>query len=169
VDLYVKSQLGDFIACTGGPAAASAPFAGLTLYLPCDIDRKHIKGPQFVHAGCSNWQSNPGPTINTLHRQFSSKLARKPTASVADLITAEQLGAKLHFDAKHPGFHQRNTRVAESCYVLAFTWGDSNKPKDGGTADTWKKASTRTRSANMRHIPLGTLKPTVVPTEDAKR
>ncbi len=135
---------------------AAPPFAGLTVYLPCALDRSNPKSPRAVDTGSTDWQTNPGRVLNQLHAAFATKLGS--TASpYADMIAAEAMGAALVSSAK--GFHNRNSLVARSDFVLAFTWGTSpDYPKDGGTLDTWQKAKKvkRTRGL-MRHIPLHTL------------
>ena len=52
----------------------------------------------------------------------------------------ETVGAKLF---AHNGFHERNSHVATSDYLLAFTWGSGDVPMEGGTMDTWKKSRGR--------------------------
>src|SRR5699024_2276486 len=52
------------------------------------------------------------------------------------------LGATL--DTSSKGFHERNTKVAQSDYLIAFTFG-LDRPVSGGTLDTWKKATTNNK------------------------
>ena len=55
-------------------------------------------------------ETNPGHAAH--------KLLDKET--LQHLTLAETVGAKL---CVHSGFHERNTYVAASNYLLAFTWG----------------------------------------------
>jgi len=40
-------------------------------------------------------------------------------------------------------FHERNSHLAASDYLLALTWGSGDVPMEGGTMDTWKKCRGR--------------------------
>ena len=116
----------------------------LTLHLPTQltIDGK----PQFMDTGSTDWRINPGRSANKLHKQFSTKINED---SLQHLNTAITVGATLFI---HEGFHARNSSVAESDYLLAFTWGSGDVPKEGGTMDTWSKCKGR-----KYHVPLGSL------------
>ena len=100
-------------------------------------------------------------------------------SSFHDLATASAMGAKLRVvdDAQRHGgsdaFHWRNSLVAQSQHLIAFTFGGSlsvpssrdssssssawsallsspsNQPCPGGTADTWSKCR-----GNRVHVPL---------------
>jgi hypothetical protein len=152
VRLYLDSV---FSHCFGDDCAAPA-FGGLTLYLPCALDRSKAKAPRAVDTGSAQWQTNPGRVLNQLHAVFAKELG-SDASPYADMIAAEALGAKL--DCSAAGFHKRNSLVARSDYLLAFTWGtDSKQPKDGGTLDTWNKSKAmKNKRVIMRHIPLGTM------------
>lgn len=67
-----------------------------------------------------SWMNNPGVTLNKLHSQFSAKLEQD---CLKDFVCARELGAT--FSTKHHGFHNRNEMVAQSDYLIAFTWGES--------------------------------------------
>lgn len=120
---------------------------GLTLHLPCAFDGKTN---QAVDTGSLDWRSNPGRVMNEYHKHFTSTVKWD---TLSDIPKVEALGAIIKI---HNGFHKRNTHVAASKYLIAFTWGTSaDTPKDGGTLHTWNLA----RSANRLHIPLTTLLP----------
>jgi hypothetical protein len=56
--------------------------------------------------------------------------------------------------------------VAIADIIIAFTWGDDERqPKDGGTADTWRKSNTREKI----HIPLRQLANSTWKPRDAQR
>jgi len=105
---------------------------GLTLHLPTRLCTESII-PQFYDSGLKDWKTNPGRTANKLHKEFSKKLNEE---TLQQLKIAETVGAKL---LVHSGFHERNSHVATSDYLLAFTWGSGDVPMEGGTMDTWKK------------------------------
>lgn len=127
-------------------------YAGLIVYLPC----------QFTNGrACDNGKRgsmvNPGPRMNQLHEQFGRVIQHN---TLADLSTVAALGATM--DTSSNGFHARNSLVARSDYLIAFTWGDDEKaPKEGGTLDTWNKCNGR-----KVHIPLRTLVPITATTSN---
>jgi len=124
---------------------------GLTIHLPCPF-LMNQKDPRALDNGSSDWKKNPGRVMNSSHERFSSVIKRN---SLSDIYTAAKMGAKL--DDSQLGFHARNTSVARCDVMIAFTWSPSLlSPKDGGTADTWGKASMATRI----HVPLPLLSTT---------
>jgi hypothetical protein len=120
-------------------------FSGLTIYLPCAMDEK--KG-MAIDNGSGKWYENPGRTMNQYHLQMQKKTGRN---SLQEILITHELGAKLIVGK---GFHQRNKFVAQSDYVLAFTFGIGDAVKDGGTKDTWDQAKT----VNKRHVSLSLFK-----------
>ena len=112
-------------------------FAGLTLYVPCDIGDDHC----FV-------SNHSGSILNDLHSRFSAKTGLQ---SITDIICCKALGAVVNSDFK--SFHKRNLQVAKSDYMIAYTWGSTNVPKPGGTKDTWDHC----KSKHKVHVPLSTL------------
>ena len=103
--------------------------------------------PQFMDTGSKDWRTNPGRTANKLHKKFSEKINQN---TMEHLKNAAMVGATVCI---HEGFHARNSFVAESDYLIAFTWGSGNAPKEGGTMDTWEKF----KSKNKYHVPLESL------------
>ncbi len=91
------------------------------------------------------WAS-AGTSSNKLHKQFSDKIGEDTLSHIEIAFT---LGASCH---THDGFLTRNTEVAKSQYLVAFTWDDDSEPKKGGTGDTWKKCQGK-----KKHISLHTL------------
>ncbi len=136
-------------AASGDPKInidSHAPFAGLTVHLPCAFETKS-KLPSAVDTGSVDWRSNPGRLMNLYHQQFTAKMGR---STMAELVTAQHLGAIL--DTSHHGFHKRNKSVASSDYMIAFSWGHEEL-KDGGTKFTWDLCSSRFK----RHVSLHSL------------
>ncbi len=115
-------------------------FPTLTLCLPCD----YTNG-KYNDTGESQWYLNPGRTSNNLHSKFSSKTGKN---SLKEIETCFSRGAEK---IVRKGFHQRNTDVADSDLLIAFSWGEQ-EPTDGGTLDTWKKAKGK-----KIHVSLGSL------------
>ena len=118
----------------------------LNLHLPAKwVEEPH---PHFHEADGANWKTNPGKVSNAYHRQFSEKIKED---TLQEIQMAFYMGATHKV---HDGFKQRNSYVALSEYLIAFTWGEGDVPKNGGTHDTWTKCKNR-----KIHIPLRTLLP----------
>lgn len=136
----------------------------LTLHLPASFGARG-----FLENSHDRYDA--ARTANYYHRQFSQS-ARVP--SINEITQAIAKGAVVRVT---PGFKQRNTLVAaEAQGLLAFTFGpgvaqsifepsSGTTPtgfsraalaglKEGGTADTWEKAS---RAHFKVHVPLARL------------
>lgn len=114
---------------------------GLTLFLPCGYNISSDR-LQFDN-------SDAGRRLTQLHNQFYRKVCSE-FDPFQDLQIAQSRGAVL--DTSCRGFHSRNSKVAKSDIILAYTWG--NEPTEGGgTSDTWKKS----KSEIKLHYPLVSL------------
>jgi hypothetical protein len=102
----------------------------LTLYLPCSFD---LANREFEDRGGIDWKTNPGGTSNYYHQLFSDKIGRDSLLEIGDAIVN---GAT---EMTGEGFFDRNAAVAKSAtHVLAFTFGNKEQLKDGGTAQTMR-------------------------------
>jgi hypothetical protein len=128
------------VAVSGGAAwadhvAVSLFLSGhvdmLELHLPCPFD---MANRRFQDDGTRDFRTNPGGTANYYHRQFSAKMGGNTLDGIRRAIDS---GAIVKIG---DGFHGRNKRVAQSQHMLAFTFGDGDVPKDGGTKHTWDSA-----------------------------
>jgi hypothetical protein len=86
--------------------------------------------------------------MNELHEAFSKTMGY---SSLMDIQTALLLGATI--DSSKHGFHARNQVVAQSDYLIAYTWGQGVVPKPGGTLNTWNMC----KHHNKLHVPLTSL------------
>ena len=123
--------------------------ADLCLHLPCGWDNKNRK---FVDNDKPQFWANPGRTANKYHREFSKKMGFDTLDALDAAITISRNHRSNVTVKRYSGFKQRNKPVAESDYVIALTFGDGDKPKDGGTSHTWGLAK-----GTKIHIPLGDL------------
>jgi len=114
----------------------------LTLHLPAEFSHEYCR---FVENPNDKWCS--GCTSNHYHDLFARKMGRSTMQGIA---RAALKGAKIY---TYGGFRERNKVVGQVGALIAFTWGEGDKPKDGGTSYTWGKSTARTRI----HIPLGNL------------
>ena len=69
---------------------------------------------------------------NRYHEYFSKITGIN---SLMQIQQALQTGASFKV---HNGFHERNKHVAMSSKLVAFTWGEGDEPKPGGTLQTWR-------------------------------
>ena len=124
-------------------------FHSLKLHFPAKWLASSVN-PQFQSTGseCDDYLKNPGGVANRYHKLFSEKIKEN---SLLQIESAIALGATVR---EHKGFHERNTAVAQSPYLLAFTWGEGNEPKKGGTYNTWMQCK-----GTRLHIPLSSLVP----------
>lgn len=118
----------------------------LRLYLPCAWDHDNC---QFHDMG----PKSPGRVANYYHSLFSKQIGIRPCQSLYtldELITSYKKG---FFYSCHDGFHARNLLVGQVDILIAFTWGEGDTPKDGGTAHTWNHSP----APKKVHISLGYL------------
>lgn len=118
-------------------------YGGLKLYCPAPFENG-----AFKDTGVVDWIRNPGGTLNYYHRSFSKRVQGDTLGQIGEAITK---GAII--DSSSSGFHQRNSEVAKSEIVLAFTWG-KDEPKSGGTGDTWRKVPS---TSYKLHVSLDTV------------
>lgn len=119
-------------------------YSGLTIYSPAPWNNTTHA---YSVAPTSPQQFDAGSISNYYHGLFSQVIGRN---TLLDIERAIALGAV--FDTSRKGFKPRNTQVAKSDYLIAFTWG-INEPADGGTGDTWAKS----KALYKIHVPLSTL------------
>jgi hypothetical protein len=65
---------------------------------------------------------------------FSKKTNKRSLEEIHQAISTG-----LEVDGSHPGFKNRNSKVAESDYLIAFHHGKTENQLTGGTLDTWNK------------------------------
>jgi putative N-acetylmannosamine-6-phosphate epimerase len=93
----------------------------------------------------------PGNISNYYHRQYSLEVFNHRDTSLRQIDKMSRDGeAIINIGA---GFHDRNSQVALSDIVLAFTFGEGDTPlADSGTYDTWIKAQKNGKE--LHHISL---------------
>jgi len=109
------------------------------LYLPTEFDNITKKYKE------NNSKYDAGRVSNYYHKLFSDKTKINSLAQIGDSISKG-----IIIDNSENGFKNRNTKVAESDYMIAFSFSDSNEPTDGGTYDTW----TKSKSKNKKHVSI---------------
>ena len=105
------------------------PQVKLTLHFPCVFIDTRFERNRY------------GNILNELHQKFSEKCNMN---SLWQIEKAIELGAQTYY---HDGFFRRNDLIAETDFMIAFTFG-INQPKPGGTKDTWDKF----KSTNKIHF-----------------
>jgi DNA helicase II / ATP-dependent DNA helicase PcrA len=118
-------------------------YKGLKIYAPCPFE-----GDKYKDSGVVDFRTNPGGTLNYYFKPFSKKCGRD---MLLDISRAIDLGAVI--DTSGRGFKDRNSKIAKSDIIIAYTWGKFD-PSSGGTADTWSKISDRSKKI---HVSLSTM------------
>lgn len=95
--------------------------------------------------------TSAGIRSNALHSQFER---HSGISSLNELDTAIRLGAKTE---ACDGFHARNSLVAKSNYMIAFTWSSTGEPSDGGTLHTWRRCQGTKIHVNLAKLAEGVL------------
>ncbi len=117
--------------------------ASLTLHFPADFE-----DGQFVEKEA---QYDPGRTANYYHHLFGLKMdSEDPLCTLKGIEKAVENGAECSISK---GFKKRNVLVGQVERLLAFTFGEGDVPKDGGTKHTWDRSKASTKI----HVPLGEL------------
>ena len=99
------------------------------LYLPAYWDsnkRRYLEDEKY----------NSGKVSNYYHNLFSKELGRD---TLAEIDTCIKKGIAI--DTNSLGFKNRNTKIAQADYLIAFSWG-KDKPSTAGTLDTWNKCKS---------------------------
>lgn len=126
--------------------------AELKLFLPCPLVVNDKNQSMFRDTNDKDWRKNPGRTANLYHTKFAKALGMAyPTDTIKEIDTAVKMGAEIDSDGK--GFFERDLKVGQCDYLLAFSWDDGPVPTSGGTGHTWKHSS----ALKKRHVNLSTL------------
>lgn len=112
--------------------------------------------PGYADTGIVDWKKNPGGTANYYHKQFSTKMGGDSLAGIQKAIDQGATYEDMHWLFGGSSFHNRNKKVAMCELLIAFTWGQGDVPKDGGTKHTWDYSNADKKI----HIPLHTMKAT---------
>lgn len=120
----------------------------LILFLPCSFFMGECR---FLDTGMGNARNNPGFVANYYHRNFSKAVGIN---SLEEIKNAINKGCAVK---EGGGFLGRNKFVAQKADILlAFTFGNGNIVKDGGTAHTTKEFLKSKKEAF--HCDLNTMK-----------
>lgn len=97
---------------------------GLTIEFPCKFEKGAYVSGEIYDGYDIAKVSNHYHDLFTLNTGIDGR---------AELQKAIEIGAITHFSK---GFFDRNCKVAEADILIAFTYGNGAKLKDGGTAHT---------------------------------
>lgn len=96
-------------------------------------------------------ETKDGGVANYYHRLFGAKMDGDPSSTLRSLYALKKEPAVEMFVYK--GFLARNREVAKDCdFAIAFTWGEGDAPRDGGTLHTWRMIPSP-----KIHYPIGSL------------
>lgn len=107
------------------------------LYLPAEWD---FNNKRYLEVDKYNY----GKHSNYYHKLFSKEVGKN---TLEELDFSIKKG--LEIDIQNLGFKNRNLKIAESDYLIAFSWGKTY-PSSPGTLDTWNKS----KSTNKIHVSL---------------
>jgi hypothetical protein len=152
----IQSLTKDPYVVSGG--AAWADHVAVALFIQQEIKHLHLHLPaefdldekRYVDNGIRDYKRNPGGTANYYMDLFKQNSYETPNLDIAYAI---EQGAKVTVGN---GFHDRNNQVANVDVVIALTFGDGAKLKDGGTADTFQKYLSRAGKKISFHVDLNT-------------
>jgi hypothetical protein len=127
--------------------------ADLTLYLPHSFD---MKVHEYLDDSVIDDRYHVGRVSNWYHKRFSDKIKHD---SLDEIFKAIEKGAKVEVGN---GFFDRNALIAKvSTHLIAFTFGNKETLKDGGTANTMaaylRKIQKFGLEDNSYHIDLSTM------------
>lgn len=108
--------------------------SNLRLFIPCKFEN----GKFADENGGVRKFNPPGKTLNYYHDKFQRKTNIN---SLSEILVAKERGAEI-LPCKG-GFYGRNSMVAKSDCLLAFTFGEGEMVKEEGTADTVSRYLTR--------------------------
>jgi hypothetical protein len=87
---------------------------------------------------------------NFYHEKFSQIIGYDSLRQIAEVIDSKQFVTYEPKSNGYSGMFGRNDKVAAGCdFMLAYTFGRGDIPKDGGTKYTWDKCKVR-----KQHIAL---------------
>ena len=110
----------------------------LKLYLPCDYENGEFSDDDVF--------GRIADTITHYHNQFEKETGQN---SLKEIQLAIDKGAEI---TVINGFKNRNTYVSMSHYILAMTFGETNKVKRGGTFDTISKYLQRVKDESLTDL-----------------
>lgn len=135
--LEAVRKLGVKELVSGG--AAWADHLAVSLYLSGEVDSLQLYLPAAWDSNHGiyleeNGRYDPGRISNYYHGLFSEAMEGNTLMGIQKAIDK---GAEVCVDLEG-GFHGRNRMIASAATcMLAFTFGEGDVPKDGGTKYTW--------------------------------
>ena len=136
---------------------------GLVLHLPAKI----IAGPGGKLTFENGGFNTAGSTANYYHSLFNKALKIESDASLKQIQEAIDRGATVTYGDGTRGnevMKERNSLVARDArdFLVAMTFDPDTErqmPKDGGTADTWRKHIKGYREAKRRLVDIRAINP----------
>lgn len=103
----------------------------LTLRLPAPFENNRYVGP---------WKSSAS-AANYYHQRFSDLIREKTLKQIGECIQSPNCDGSVEpAEEGYSGMFTRNQKVArEATEMLAYTFGQGDRPADGGTAHTWDR------------------------------
>lgn len=151
VETLAEEYREDVALVSGG--AAVADHIAVRLFLDKAVEKLYLFLPAPFNGDLKQFDCafEAGRTSHYYHQKMKRWYhPRSSNRELAQAIVAE--GCSVATNLK--GFKARNLQVAKNAdVVLAYTFGEGEAPKDGGTFHTWSNAT----HAERIHVPIGTL------------
>lgn len=104
----------------------------LTLHLPAPFD--------YASGGFAGPANSSASAANYYHKLFSEAIGVDTLSQIEQAACMPNCDGTFEFPSKgYGGMFARNNKVAQADEMLAYTFGLSDVPADGGTKDTWDK------------------------------
>jgi hypothetical protein len=121
--------------------AAFADHIAVKLFLEGKVKELKLRLPAKISNGkFIGKYGTAGGTANFYHDKFSKVIGIN---TIEEIQQAINKGAEVTYETEisNKAMFIRNDKVAkESNAMIAYTYGESNEPADGGTKDTWNKS-----------------------------
>jgi hypothetical protein len=137
----------DFRLVSGG--AAWSDHLAVSLYLASRAHQLRLHLPAPLDEGGYVGSTSTARATNKYHQEFGMAMGKNSLSTINGLNKAIAQGAEA---VVTPGFKPRDLKIARDAEaLLAFTWGDGDKPKkESGTAHTWNHCTALVKL----HVPL---------------
>lgn len=131
--------------------AAWSDHVAIKLYKSKNTKGEKIFKKCIIYLPCKFTDNNKTNEAATYyHKLFSEKMGYN-TIDDFKFDSSDIKDNGLIMGSCKGGFKKRNCYVANSKYLIAFTFGD-NKPVDGGTLDTWNKCKNKKIHVNLYNL-----------------
>lgn len=146
-DAYNRVPKGSHVV-SGGAAWADHLAVSLFLFGHAGAITLYLPAPFVNGRFMDNGFKSAGGAANYYHKLFSQVIDRNTLGQIDEVINrawSQNNGTiEISCEPAGPGIggmFARNSKVAKSEQMIAYTFGEGSQPADGGTLDTWNKCT----------------------------